>query len=92
MELSDYRGEIDRIDSQIVRLLTERMDVCRRIAEWKNQKGLPVLDEAREQEKLERLAAAAPEEYADDVQTVYRLLFALSRRQQIHHMEKEAQK
>ena len=60
MELTDLRREIDRVDSEILRLLAERMALCDRVAAYKSAHGLPILDEAREEEKLARAAAAVP--------------------------------
>ena len=60
MELTDLRREIDRVDSEILRLLAERMALCDRVAAYKSAHGLPILDEAREEEKLARAAASVP--------------------------------
>ena len=52
MDLTTYRKEIDQIDDQIVRLFQERMDVADKIAAYKKEQGLPILQPAREREKL----------------------------------------
>ena len=52
MDLQDYRKQIDRIDSELLRLFRERMDVVREVALYKKEHGIPILDAAREQEKL----------------------------------------
>lgn len=58
-ELLALRDEIDSIDSELVRLLDHRLDVCSCIAEYKRKNSLPVLDEKREAEKL----LTVPKEY-----------------------------
>lgn len=82
MELTDLRREIDRVDSEILRLFAERMALCDRVAAYKSARGLPILDEAREEEKLARTAASVPADLSRDAQELYALLLSLSRRRQ----------
>ena len=56
-DLEQCRAEIDAIDRQLVKLFEQRMDVCRQVGEYKKEKGLPVLDAAREREVLAAKAA-----------------------------------
>lgn len=53
-EIEDIRRMIDRIDSEIVRLLEERMELCRAIGEAKRRRGAPLRDPAREREVIGR--------------------------------------
>ena len=48
--LSQLREEIDRIDSELLQALAERLDVVREIGALKRSKGLPARDDARWQE------------------------------------------
>ena len=48
-ELQALRQEIDAVDKQMVELFRRRMDVTRRVGEYKAARGIPVLDQAREQ-------------------------------------------
>ena len=61
MELSDYRQKLDGIDSRLLALFIERMEIVAEIAAWKRKNKLPVLDERREREKREAIAAQSPE-------------------------------
>ena len=79
MELSDYRVQIDRIDHQLVELFAQRMETSAGIAACKKERGLPVLDPAREQQKLTDVVAQAPENMKDYTATLYTMLFELSR-------------
>lgn len=54
-DLSKYRDEIDRIDSEIVALLNRRYTVVRKIGECKREHGLPVFVPERERLLLARL-------------------------------------
>ena len=53
MDLSQLRGEIDRIDSQIVELYEQRMEVSSAIADYKIANGKKVFDKEREKEKIQ---------------------------------------
>jgi chorismate mutase/prephenate dehydratase len=48
MELHEIREEIRQIDEEMAELFVRRMEAVRKVAAYKNQRGLPVLD--REQE------------------------------------------
>ena len=47
-ELKTLRNEIDQIDRQMVELFRQRMDVTRRVGEYKAAAGIPVLDQVAE--------------------------------------------
>lgn len=79
MDLSEYRTKIDEIDRQLVALFTERMATAADIAAYKKAHHLPVLDAARERQKLRQIAELAPAALQNETQMLYRLLFALSR-------------
>ena len=53
-KLTECRRKIDAIDTEIIRLYEERMQVVKEVAEYKISKGLPVLDSSRENAMLER--------------------------------------
>ena len=55
MDLSTLRNEIDRIDSQLVQLYEQRMEICSQVAEYKIENGKKVFDKTREEEKLARV-------------------------------------
>lgn len=79
MELKDYRDQIDAIDDEIVRLFQERMDVASQIAQFKQENGLPILQSAREREKLADVSGKAREDMQSYLRVLYSLLFELSR-------------
>lgn len=81
-ELKELRGEIDGIDSQIVELFCRRMDVTCRVGRYKAERGLPVLDQAREREVLRHKGELAGEELRPAVIALYQTIMALSRRRQ----------
>ena len=81
-ELKALRNEIDAIDRQMVELFRQRMDVTRRVGEYKSARGIPVLDQARERAVLTEKGELAGEELRPAVITLYQTVMALSRRQQ----------
>ena len=67
MDLNDYRRQIDEIDTQLLALFAQRMEVAAGIAAYKKEHDLPVLDSSRERQKLLDIAAKSPDavkEYA----------------------------
>jgi len=75
VDLQDYRKQIDRIDNELSQLFKERMDVVRQVAFYKKEHGLPILDAAREQEKLASIDCPY-------TRKLYAVLFELSREYQ----------
>lgn len=79
MELKDYRTQIDAVDDEIVRLFQKRMDIAANIAAFKKENGLPILQTAREREKLADVTGKAREDMRSYLRVLYSLLFELSR-------------
>lgn len=82
MELKDYREQLDRVDDEIIKLFTERMELCAGIAGYKKENSLPVLDVRREREKLMDIAQKTKPELRDYALSLYSLIFELSRSSQ----------
>ena len=77
--LEEIRGQIDQIDRQMVDLFKARMEAAAQVAEYKMERGLPVLDAGRERALLGKIGDEAGEELADYAQSVYRTILAASR-------------
>ena len=88
MDIKELRGEIDKIDDELVKLFAQRMDVAARIADYKKENGLPILVPAREREKLADVAQKAGPEMANYTRVLYSMLFELSRSYQGKRNEK----
>jgi len=54
MTIQDWRGEIDKVDAEILRLLNLRAELAVRVGESKRLASLSVCDRAREREVVER--------------------------------------
>ena len=79
MTLEELRKQIDAIDDQLIQLFQDRMQVAASIAQVKKENNLPVLNAAREREKLADVASKTKEEMQDYARVLYSLLFELSR-------------
>ena len=84
MSLNQLREKIDQVDKELLRLFEARMDISREIAGYKQKQGLPVLDSAREAEKLDLLSEFVRPDLRPYAKNLYETLFALSRRYQNH--------
>lgn len=82
MELTDYRGQLDKIDSELLKLFAERMEIAAEIAAWKKENNMPVLDLRREKEKLRTLEEQSPEELKEYTASLFSLIMELSRSRQ----------
>ena len=79
MDLQELRMKIDEIDQQLVQLFAARMDVAADIAAYKRANNKPVLDAARERNKLADIAASSREDMQTYTQMLYSMIFELSR-------------
>ena len=86
--LQELRQEIDVIDRELVELFRRRMDVTRRVGEYKRARGIPVLDPERERQVLQNKGELAGESLRPAAITLFQTIMALSRRQQRDLMDK----
>ena len=78
MELDAIRAEIDGLDRRILELFVRRMDCAKRVAAYKIENGLPVLNARRENEILGKIGDAAGE-YGFAAKMVFSTLMEASR-------------
>ena len=82
MSLNIYRGQIDRIDDELLRLFIERMAVSRKVALYKKGHGLPVLNTEREAEVLRKINKKTDEELRPYAKKLYTTILEVSREHQ----------
>lgn len=82
-ELEALRGEIDRIDRELVELYRQRREVTAQVGRYKLAAGAPVTDRKREETLLEekRRLTGDPALYTD-ITELFELIMSQSRRQQ----------
>lgn len=61
-KLSKAREEINRIDKEMAELFCRRMEAVKTVAEYKKERGLPILDVGREEAVVERNSALVEDE------------------------------
>ena len=79
MDQKDFREQIDHIDDELVKLFAKRMEVSSKIAQFKKEKSLPVLDVKRERDKLKAVVDSSPDDIKEYTSVLYSLMFELSR-------------
>ncbi len=83
MDLGEIRTELDAIDAKIVALYEERMEACKKVAEYKIETGKPVLDQAREEAKLKQVSSLASNDFnKQGVEELFKQIMSMSRKLQ----------
>ena len=82
-DLSITRQQIDKVDSQIVELLEQRLDLALEVAKYKSETGKAIYDKEREQQKLEKLGGLAHGEFnSKSIQEIFTQIMSVSKRYQ----------
>ena len=80
MDLSECRKEIDKIDKELVELFERRMNVAIKVAEYKIENNIPILNSAREAEVVEKnVSRLNNKEYSKLTEKFFTNLMELSR-------------
>ena len=84
-ELSRLREEIERVDRDIIDLISKRVGLARAVGAAKRAAELPTLDPAREAAVIRQVGVLAREAKLvdDDVRQIFWLIIGLSRRAQM---------
>ncbi len=80
--LDKIRLEMDEVDNTMVETFLKRMDVAEKVAAWKRENDMPVLDKARERKKLSTILENIPASRKSYVNALYNTLFEVSRSEQ----------
>ena len=70
-DINDIRKEIDEIDKELVDLYIRRMNCSARVAEYKREHGMPVLDASRERALLNKISELSGSELEGYTRTLY---------------------
>ncbi|TMT02259.1 chorismate mutase [Apilactobacillus kunkeei] len=68
--MQEIRKQITEIDNEIIKLLEQRFELCKRVGEIKRANNLPILDEKREQEILTGIEDTA-DKYSEETKAVF---------------------
>ena len=77
-DLSEIRVEIDEIDSRLIELFKRRMDCAKEVGYYKKEKHIPVLNQAREDEILDKVQDKGGE-YGASARLLFANIMELSR-------------
>ncbi len=86
-DLSIIREKINEIDNKIIELWKERMETCLSVAKYKKENELPVFDEEREKELLDRIGNLAGDELNSYSRTLYETIMSISRSYQQEYLD-----
>lgn len=81
MDLEQLRQQIDDIDSRLIALLLQRMEITGQVAAYKIKHNLPVLNSGREQQVLDRITERSGS-YGDGMKIIFSTIMDVSRANQ----------
>ena len=92
--LEPFRRRLDEIDEQIANLLGERLDICREVAVFKSEHGIPMMQPDRVKVVRDRYLARGaevglPEQFSSEL---FELLIATTCRLEDELMDELAEK
>ena len=87
IKLSSIRKRIDEIDSQLLPLFFERMEIMEHVALIKHESGMPILDESRERQVIERAVSSAPAGLRGEAEQLMRFMMGTARERQTKILE-----
>ena len=87
-DITELRAEIDAVDSQIIELFRQRMEISEGVAAYKQAVGKPIYDPERERQKLVKIAQAAGPDLRTGAIMLFSTLFELSSAHQMKVMNK----
>ncbi|HFI2447529.1 TPA: chorismate mutase [Streptococcus suis] len=92
MNLEHIREQINTIDSQLVSLLEQRMELVDQVTAYKRATGKPVLDTGRENAVLERVGnLVQKDDYRSAIQATFSDMMAQSRAYQAAKLAQDDQ-
>ena len=80
MDLNDLRKEIDRLDNELLKLLNKRMEVVKKVGEFKQQTKGAIYRPEREKQIIDRLASLSDGLLNKEaIEAIFMEVFAVSR-------------
>lgn len=87
LDLTQIRQNIDAIDKELIALLEQRMTLVSQVAAFKKETGKPILDAAREEAVLDKVAHLVENKaYTTSIQATFRDMMAHSRSYQAEQL------
>lgn len=89
LNLEQLREKIDEIDSKITDLFKERMEIALDVAQYKKDHDLPILNEKREAEVLQKVSQQIGEPLDGYARLLFNTLFDVSKAYQNDYLERK---
>lgn len=81
MKIEDWRIRIDELNEELIALLNKRATFATEIGKIKKEMGLPVLDQARENAVLEKVATLTKGPLSQEsIKEIFRTIMAETRK------------
>lgn len=87
IDIRALRAQIDQVDDRLCEMFETRMTLAAQIAVYKHNDGMDAIDEAREQEIIERLIKKVNGPISSYIPLLYETLFDLSHDYQAYVLE-----
>lgn len=87
MDLKEIRTQIDKMDKEILDLFQKRMNLCRDVAAYKMENDLPIFQEEREIQILDKVESLAEDDMKSGVRALFTVIMDISKqlqREMIH--------
>ena len=86
------RGQLDKIDEQIISLFGERRAVIQNVAQFKKEQGVPVFDPQREEKVFHRVRVLAEKNQLDPegVEEIFRSIVTFFRTEEAKDLGKDS--
>ena len=89
LDLQEIRLRLDAIDAELSALREKRRETVTLVAAYKKERGMPILDAAREEKILEKVRERVGQEIAPYAAEVYRKILEMSRAYQAARLEEK---
>ncbi|MCR5717746.1 MAG: chorismate mutase [Oscillospiraceae bacterium] len=89
MNLDELRGSINRLDRTIQDAFSERMEVCREVARYKQAQGMQIFQTDREKEILDRIRQDAPTGLESPSALLFQTIMDISKHLQYREIHQE---
>ena len=78
-QLEQYRTEIEQVDDELIKLLIKRMELSKKIGEYKKSNGLSVYDPRREEELKIKNLLKVEEIYKSGYSEIFETILKVSK-------------
>ena len=89
MDLTELRQGINALDDTIQKAFNERMALCKEVARYKQENGLPVFQNGREREIIDKIRSRAPEGLEEPSALLFQTMMEISKYLQYRELHKE---